>query len=117
MWGGNPLPVMYCIWLILFCLLLLFWNQTWITRMGSPVSLASCSRISLVGFGVCEKTFFSTSSCFALMVVLGPRRLFSLLSSLPGSESFSASPLPGLLTLPLLDSSGAGPGGILGWLP
>ena len=52
-----------------------------------------------------------------LQVVLGPRRLFSLLSSFPGSESFSASPLPGLLTLPLLDSSGAGPGGIFGWLP
>lgn len=41
--------------------------------MGSPVSLASCSRICLVGLGVCEKAVFRISNCFALMVVLGPR--------------------------------------------
>lgn len=46
---------------------------TWMTRIGSPVSLANCSRICLVGFGVCEKAVFKISSCFALMVVRGPR--------------------------------------------
>lgn len=45
---------------------------TWMTLMGSPVSLASCSRICLVGFGVCENAVFRISSCFALMVVRGP---------------------------------------------
>lgn len=45
------------------------------TRMGKLVSLASCSRICLVGFGVCEKAVFSISNCLALMVVLGPRLL------------------------------------------
>lgn len=42
--------------------------------MGSPVSLASCSRMCLVGLGVCEKAVFSISSCLALIVVRGPRR-------------------------------------------
>lgn len=43
--------------------------------MGNPVSFANCSRICLVGFGVCENAVFRTSNCFALIVVLGPRRL------------------------------------------
>ena len=43
--------------------------------MLSPVSCASCSRICLVGFGVAAKAAFSVSSCFALIVVLGPRLL------------------------------------------
>ena len=46
--------------------------------MGKPVSFASCSRINLVGFGVAINTFFNTSSCLALIVVRGPRLLFSL---------------------------------------
>ena len=53
--GGRndilPGWIMYCIWWILFCLLLLFWNHTWITLIGKPVSFASCSRINRVGFG------------------------------------------------------------------
>lgn len=44
------------------------------TLIGRPVSLASCSRICRVGFGVAENADLSTSSCLALMVVLGPRR-------------------------------------------
>ena len=100
--GGNPLIpgrralggrkgalAMNLIWCKRFSLLLLFWNQTWMTRMGSPVSLASCSRISRVGFGDWLKTFFRTSSCLALMVVRGPRLLFSL-SFLSPSESSSS---------------------------
>lgn len=61
------------------------WNQillsiegtslTCITLIGNPVSFANCSRMCLVGFGVCEKADFKISSCFALIVVLGPRRL------------------------------------------
>ena len=43
--------------------------------MGSPVSLANCSRMCRVGLGVCEKAFFKISNCLALMVVRGPRRL------------------------------------------
>jgi len=45
------------------------------TRMGRPVSLASCSRICRVGLGVCAKAFFKISNCLALIVVRGPRRL------------------------------------------
>lgn len=47
---------------------------TCITLIGSPVSLANCSRMWRVGFGVWLNAFFSTSSCFALIVVRGPRR-------------------------------------------
>lgn len=54
---------------------LLFWNHTWITLMFSPVSCASFSRIFLDGFGVAAKVERSASSCLALIVVLGPRRL------------------------------------------
>ena len=46
---------------------------TWMTRMGRPVSLASCSLMCLVGLGVWLKAVLRTSSCLALMVVLGPR--------------------------------------------
>lgn len=45
------------------------------TLMGRLVSLANCSRMCLVGLGVCEKAVLSISSCLALMVVLGPRLL------------------------------------------
>lgn len=48
---------------------------TWITRMFSPVSWASCSRMWRVGFGVATKAAFSVSSCLAFMVVRGPRLL------------------------------------------
>lgn len=47
---------------------------TCITRIGKPVSLANCSRICLVGFGVWLNAFFNTSNCLALIVVRGPRR-------------------------------------------
>lgn len=50
-------------------------SLTCITLMGRLVSLANCSRMCLVGFGVCEKAVFSISSCLAFMVVLGPRLL------------------------------------------
>lgn len=43
------------------------------TLMGRLVSLANCSRMCLVGLGVCENAVFSISSCLALIVVLGPR--------------------------------------------
>ena len=66
------------------------------TLMGSPVSLANCSRISRVGLGVWLNTFRNTSNCLALMVVRGPRRLDSLSPFL--SESESGSSLSGLLT-------------------
>lgn len=46
---------------------------TCMTLMGRPVSFASCSRMCLVGFGVCEKAVFRISSCLALIVVRGPR--------------------------------------------
>lgn len=101
--GGNPLIpgrlalggrkgalAMNLIWWSLFSLLRLFWNQTWMTRIGSPVSLASCSLISRVGFGDWLNTFLRTSNCLALMVVRGPRLLFSL-SFLSPSESSSSS--------------------------
>lgn len=48
---------------------------TWMTRMLSPVSCASCSRMCRVGFGVATNAAFNVSSCLALMVVRGPRRL------------------------------------------
>lgn len=77
---------------------LLFWNQTWITLMDSPVSWASFSRMCRVGFGVAEKAALRISSCFALMVVRGPRRFpfgpFSPSSSITdSSSSFGASSL------------------------
>lgn len=48
---------------------------TWMTRMFRPVSWASCSRMCRVGFGVATNAAFNVSSCLALMVVRGPRRL------------------------------------------
>jgi len=48
---------------------------TWITRMFSPVSWASCSRMCRVGFGVATNAALNVSSCLALMVVRGPRLL------------------------------------------
>lgn len=49
-------------------------SLTCITLIGKPVSLANCSRICLVGFGVWLNAFFNTSNCLALIVVRGPRR-------------------------------------------
>lgn len=46
---------------------------TCMTLIGRLVSLANCSRMCLVGLGVCENAVFSISNCFALIVVLGPR--------------------------------------------
>ena len=43
--------------------------------MLRPVSCASCSRMWRVGLGVAAKAALSVSSCLALMVVRGPRRL------------------------------------------
>ena len=57
-WGGPPRP-----------------GRTWMTRMLRPVSCASCSRMWRVGLGVAAKAALSVSSCLALMVVRGPRRL------------------------------------------
>lgn len=45
------------------------------TLMLRPVSCASCSRMCRVGFGVAAKAALRVSSCLALMVVRGPRRL------------------------------------------
>lgn len=45
------------------------------TLMLRPVSCASCSRMWRVGLGVAAKAALSVSSCLALMVVRGPRRL------------------------------------------
>lgn len=50
-------------------------GRTWMTRMLRPVSCASCSRMWRVGLGVAAKAALSVSSCLALMVVRGPRRL------------------------------------------
>lgn len=47
---------------------------TWMTRMLSPVSWASCSLMCRVGLGVAANAAFRVSSCLALMVVRGPRR-------------------------------------------
>lgn len=54
---------------------------TWITRMLSPVSCANCSLMCRVGLGVAAKAAFKVSNCFALIVVLGPRRLAPMLLS------------------------------------
>jgi len=67
--------------------------------MLRPVSWASCSRMCLVGFGVAANAAFSVSSCFAFMVVRGPRRFppkfwssFSLLTvSLSDKAAISVS--------------------------
>lgn len=78
--------------------------RTCITLIGSPVSFANCSRMCLVGFGVCEKAVFKISNCFALIVVRGPLRfepaplssglLFSVWESLvsgsPSNEFWSS---------------------------
>ena len=53
------------------------------TLILSPVSCANCSRMWRVGFGVALNAAFSTSSCFALIVVLGPRRLLPAPVGLP----------------------------------
>lgn len=45
------------------------------TLMLRPVSWASCSRMWRVGLGVAAKAALRVSSCLALMVVRGPRRL------------------------------------------
>lgn len=50
-------------------------DLTWMTRMFSPVSWASCSLMCRVGFGVATNAAFNVSSCLALMVVRGPRLL------------------------------------------
>lgn len=57
------------------------YTPTCMTLMGSPVSFANCSLMCLVGFGVDEKAVFRISSCFAFMVVLGPRRFEPALPS------------------------------------
>lgn len=49
----------------------LFWNQTWTTRMSSPVSWESCSRTCLAGLGLVLYANFNVSNCFAVIVVLG----------------------------------------------
>lgn len=74
---------------------------TWITRMLRPVSCASCSRMWRVGFGVAAKAAFSVSSCFALMVVRGPRRFvppgwFSSFPTPPPLAPPTEPPLPAL---------------------
>lgn len=59
--------------------------------MLRPVSCASCSLMCRVGLGVAAKAAFRVSSCLALMVVRGPRRLaprfWSSFSLLPVSLS------------------------------
>lgn len=66
-------------------------HGTWMTRMLRPVSCASCSLMCRVGLGVAAKAAFRVSSCLALMVVRGPRRLaprfWSSFSLLPVSLS------------------------------
>jgi hypothetical protein len=44
------------------------------TRMLSPVSLASFSLACLEGLGAIPNAAFNISNCLALIVVLGPRR-------------------------------------------
>ena len=61
------------VWLLVTC----------ITLIGRPVSFANCSRMCRVGLGVWLKAVLSTSSCLALIVVLGPLRLVP-----PGPSSF-----------------------------
>lgn len=70
-----------------FHLLSLLW-LTWMTLIGSPVSLANCSRMCLVGLGVWLNAFFSISSCLAFIVVLGPLRF----DPLPPSSGLLFSP-------------------------
>ena len=82
--------------------------------MDKPVSLANCSLMCLVGFGVCEKAVFNTSNCLALMVVLGPLLLppgpspSGLLFSL-SSPSPLPSPSESLSSLALIMSPGPPP--------
>lgn len=52
----------------------LFWNQTWTTRMSSPVSCDNCSRTCRAGFGLLLYALLRVSNCFAVIVVRG--RLF-----------------------------------------
>ena len=59
--------------------------------MGNPVSFASCSLMCLVGLGVWLNAVLSTSSCLALMVVLGP---LLLLAPVPSSMSLPGPPPP-----------------------
>merc|ERR1711971_609337 len=89
--GIGPWLAMNLSWVILLTLLLLFWNHTCITLMGRPVSFATCSLIKRVGLGVCSNTFLRTSSCLALIVVLGPLFLSSLSSFFSSSSSLSSS--------------------------
>lgn len=44
---------------------------TWTTRMSSPVSWLSCSRMCLAGLGELLYAIFNVSSCFAVIVVRG----------------------------------------------
>ena len=105
-------------------------SPTCITLMLSPVSCANCSRIWRVGFGVALNAALRTSNCFALIVVLGPRRLLPApvglpLLSLPSSLSLRSpqeplslmsklSSLPGVvLQLMFMLSGVGGVGGML----
>lgn len=69
-----------CFWYLCWCInvfictRILLFRLTCITRIGRPVSFASCSLICLVGFGVWLNAVLRISSCFALIVVRGPRR-------------------------------------------
>ena len=72
---------------------------TWMTLMLRPVSRASCSRMCRVGFGVVANAAFSVSSCFALMVVRGPRRFAPPPPPLSATFSLSPPPPPPLLLL------------------
>jgi len=65
------------------------------TRMLSPVSCASCSRMCLVGFGVAANADLSVSSCLALIVVRGPRRLAP---AAPAPLPAAGCPLPSTAT-------------------
>lgn len=67
-----------------------FWNQTWMTLIDSPVSCASFSLMCRVGFGVAANAALRISSCFALMVVLGPL-LFPFASFSPSSSNVLSS--------------------------
>lgn len=80
---------------------------TWMTRMLSPVSRASCSRIWRVGLGVAANAAFSVSSCLALIVVRGPRRLAPSGIAPPPTAVVDASPgLPaGMLSQSSLSSA------------
>jgi len=71
------------------------------TRMLSPVSCASCSRMCLVGFGVAANADFRVSSCLALIVVLGPRR-FAPADPVPPPADVGCSSVPPSSPLSLL---------------